>query len=506
MLDGVRGRKVAADRLSARDLNMLFGAIIDASDNAVISTDLHGHIISWNPAAERLYGYSANEAIGRPAEMLFEATRLEPEIMRRISEGETVRMSISRPLGRNPQAADVEIVCTPLRRPSGEVFATSIIARNIALLKKAEARIAVEHQHLQTLLETATDGIHVLDDRGNIVFFSNSFAEMLGYSKEDMARLNVRDWSVTPPERLADPMPRGSEPTVEETQLRRSDGTLIDVEISARCIVLSGTPYIYRSSRDIGRRLRTERDNQQHLAELERVNKELDDFVYIASHDLRSPLRGIDTLAQWILDDDTSVDSRTGERLRTIKARAQRVARLLDDVMKYARAGRGELQSGSTLSGAALIADIAATLQVPAGYRIDTDDSLSGVLVRRMPLEQILHNLIGNAIKHHDKSQGFVRIWVTEQGNRLRFFVADDGPGIPAAYRDSVFDMFSTLKSRDDMEGSGMGLALVRKLVKRLGGECGVMDSEGRGACLWFDWPQMSDTRSDNLPDAAASA
>jgi signal transduction histidine kinase len=312
--------------------------------------------------------------------MLFNATRLEPEIMRRLSAGETVRISVSQPLGKNPQSADVEIVCSPLRRPSGEIFAASIVARNVAQLKRAEAAASRERQQLQT-----------------------------------------------------------------------------------------------------------------RLAELELTNKELDDFVYIASHDLRSPLRGIDTLAQWILDDDTSVDARTGERLRTIKARAQRVTRLLDDVMKYARAGRGEEQSGATLTAAALTADIAATLQVPTGYRIVADDSLGSVLVRRMPLEQVLHNLIGNAIKHHDKNQGYARIWVTEAEGRLRFFVADDGPGIPLAYRDTVFDMFSTLKSRDDLEGSGMGLALVRKLVKRLGGECGVMESEGRGACIWFDWPKTSE-------------
>lgn len=386
MLDGAPGRKSAADRLSARELNTLFGAILDASENAILSIDLDNTIISWNPAAARLFGYTASEALGRPLDMLFNATRLEPEILRRLAQGETVRVSISQPLGKNPESADVEIVCTPLRRPSGETFAASLIAFNVGPLKRAEAAGARERQQLQT-----------------------------------------------------------------------------------------------------------------HLAELERVNKELDDFVYIASHDLRSPLRGIDTLAQWILDDDTSVDARTGERLRTIKARAQRVTRLLDDVMKYARAGRGEEQSGPTLTAAALTAEIAATVQVPTGYRIIVDDSLAGVLVRRMPLEQVLHNLIGNAIKHHDKNQGVARVSVTDQGDRLRFFVVDDGPGIPPAYRDSVFDMFSTLKSRDDLEGSGMGLALVRKLVKRLGGECGVMDSEGRGATLWFDWPKTH--RDDDMSE-----
>jgi PAS domain S-box-containing protein len=358
-----------------------------------------------------------------------------------------------------------------------------------------ETRILAERERaqLRMLLETVTDGIHVLDERGELVYCSRSFAQMLGFTPDEMTRLHVSAWS--PGEDgtdLSATMPSLIEkPSVVETQLRRRDGSLIDVEVGAQSVDLNGLRYVYRSARDLSERKRVDREIRQHVQELERINKELDDFVYVASHDLRSPLRAIKTLAQWIIDDDPSVDPNTRERLQLIQGRAQRMSQLLDDVMVYARAGKtnGPI---TRMSAAALTAEIAVTLQVPDGYRILTDRSLENVMVHRAPLEQVIHNLIGNAIKHHDRNQGSVRIWAVDNGERHRFFVADDGPGIPEQYRESVFDMFTTLKPRDEVEASGMGLALVRKVVSGLGGECGIQASAGRGACLWFDWPKLT--------------
>jgi signal transduction histidine kinase len=129
-------------------------------------------------------------------------------------------------------------------------------------------------------------------------------------------------------------------------------------------------------------------------------------------------------------------------------------------------------------------------VHVPSAFSIRCDASLAGVEVIRAPLEQVLHNLIGNAIKHHDREAGMVAVSVESGGPLLRFSVIDDGPGIPEEYREVVFEMFQTLKPRDEVEGSGMGLALVRKIVGRMGGNCGIAAASGRGAHVWFDWPR----------------
>jgi len=102
----------------------------------------------------------------------------------------------------------------------------------------------------------------------------------------------------------------------------------------------------------------------------------------------------------------------------------------------------------------------------------------------------VFHNLMANALKHHDRAAGTISVTVQELGEHWRFVVEDDGPGIPIEYRQAVFEMFRTLRPRDEVEGSGMGLALVRRIVGRMGGECGIEGPEGRGARFWFDWPR----------------
>jgi PAS domain S-box-containing protein len=346
------------------------------------------------------------------------------------------------------------------------------------------------------LLDALEDGVVSADRRG-IVTSCNAAAErLLGRSAAEAIGRPVRSW-------LATAEPGGAD---ADAILARVLGghtvrlhAAVDLEIAcsplrSRAADVVGLAMVIR---DLGVLKQAERaaaeqraNVQSSLLELQRTNQELDEFVYVASHDLRSPLRAIGSLAQWIIDDDPAIHGKSAERLRVIQTRSRRMMGLLDGVMEYARASRATAPGGPPLPAAALVGEIAMTLQVPAGFRILADPSLEAVAVHRAPLEQVLHNLIGNAIKHHDRAQGTIRLWVADAGDHHRFAVADDGPGIPEAYRASVFEMFSTLKPRDELEGSGMGLALVRKIVSRLGGECGVQASAGRGTTLWFDWPK----------------
>jgi PAS domain S-box-containing protein len=473
--------------------------LLDADDDAVLCLDARGVVTYLNAAAERLSGRPKAAAVGRGLADVLPDVPLDADMLARLAAGDAIRGSLVR---RGPPAeplADLEFHFEPVRAADGSSAAFGLRIRDVAAARAAQTAASRAHARLRALLETATDGIHVLDEHGDLVFFSHSFARMLGYSIEELAGKNVAAWSpFEDVDEFAETIPRLVDAVrVAETQIRRRDGVMLDVEVSTKTVFLNGRGFIYRSARDVGERNRADREIRLHLQELERINKELDEFVYVASHDLRSPLRAIKTLAQWIIDDDPLVDAKTRERLQLIQARTQRMSHLLDDVMIYARAGRKIEWSGPAMSAAALTAEIAVTLQVPSGYRILTDRSMETAMVQRSPLEQVIHNLIGNAIKHHDRNQGSVRLWAVDMEERYRFYVADDGPGIPEIYRESVFEMFTTLRPRDEVEGSGMGLALVRKVVGRVGGQCGIQAAQGRGTCLWFDWPkQLQDAPS----------
>jgi PAS domain S-box-containing protein len=270
---------------------------------------------------------------------------------------------------------------------------------------------------------------------------------------------------------------------------RRKDATEMPIEIGLNPIRTAEGVFTLASIIDITERKRGEMAWRRSNAELAQMNTELDNFVYTASHDLRAPLTGISSIVQWILEDDRALAGESRERLGLIQGRIERTKQLLTDIRDYARAGDNAAPSGTPVSAATLVANVAATAHVPPGFSIRSDPSLEPVQVQRVPLEQVLHNLVSNAIKHHDRPAGSVTVSVEYQVPWLRFSVIDDGPGIPEEYRERVFEMFKTLKPRDEVEGSGMGLALVRKIVGRMGGRCGVDPAAKRGSHFWFEWP-----------------
>ncbi len=329
-----------------------------------------------------------------------------------------------------------------------------------------------------------------LVNRNAEALFGYSRAELIGQPLELLVPQRFRERH---PELVADffaaPRARAMGAGRELFGLRK-DGSEVPIEIGLNPIETSIGLFTLASIIDITERKRTENELRRKNSELEQTNKELDDFVYTASHDLRSPLNGVGSVVQWILQDDATLTTESRDRLALIQGRIERMKRLLNDIRDYARASQSAEPTGAPLPAADLVADVAATSHVPTGFSIRCDPSLGGVHINRVPLEQVLHNLINNAIKHHDRESGIVTVSVDSSGPRLRFSVIDDGPGIPETYREAVFEMFKTLKPRDEVEGSGMGLALVRKIVGRFGGQCGIDAAHCRGTRVWFEWPR----------------
>jgi signal transduction histidine kinase len=164
--------------------------------------------------------------------------------------------------------------------------------------------------------------------------------------------------------------------------------------------------------------------------------------------------------------------------------------RLLGDLLEYARIGRTPEREGiEIVRGDALLNDIIALVSRD-GFTVEIGGGFADIKVRKMPLQQVLMNLIGNAIKHHNSSEGHILVTVEDIGTRYAFAVKDDGPGIPAQYHVRIFKMFQTLRPKDQVEGSGMGLALVRKWVEFLGGTIEIDSAEGQGSTFRFTFPK----------------
>lgn len=252
---------------------------------------------------------------------------------------------------------------------------------------------------------------------------------------------------------------------------------------------------------DITERREMEEALQRQREELVRSNQDLEQFAYVASHDLKAPLRAIEVLVQWLDEDLRDYEGgEVQENLGLLRQRTQRLNRLLDDLLEYSRAGR-RVGSRTTVDTRELVEDIATLLAPPAGMRIEADRSLPTLRAYRAPLEQVLRNLINNAVKHHPRQEGTVRVSAADQGESVLFAVEDDGAGIPEEYAEKVFQMFQTLQPRDEREGSGMGLAIVKRIMDWQGGRIWFHPGPGgKGTVFKFIWNREPDVlESDEM-------
>lgn len=231
---------------------------------------------------------------------------------------------------------------------------------------------------------------------------------------------------------------------------------------------------------------------QERTAQLEHSNRELDQFAYVASHDLKAPLRGIEHLANWLMEDAYAMlPEKSRIHLTTLRERVQRMERLLNDLLAYSRVGR---RDGLTevVDTTALVNDIVALLAPPPGFTIHIVGELPALLTPKTPIEIVLRNLIGNALKHHHAPEvGAVWISARAVDDFVEFCVRDNGPGIDPQYHERIFGIFQTLQPRDQVEGSGIGLALVKKAVEYRGGAIR-LESDGKsGVAFYFTWPKL---------------
>ena len=228
---------------------------------------------------------------------------------------------------------------------------------------------------------------------------------------------------------------------------------------------------------------------KENITLLKRKNQELDQFAHIVSHDLKAPLRGIDNVASWIEEDHaTEISPKLNEYIQIIKGRVLRAENLIRGILSYARVGK-ETQDKEEVSLDQLIDEIAEPLMMKSSLKLIVNAKLPTLYTEKLPLLQIFSNLIGNAVKHHDKENGIVKIYHHDHLMHYEFFVEDDGPGIARNYHNKIFVIFQTLQERDQVESTGVGLAIVKKILDDRSQTIRIT-SDGRGSIFAFTWPK----------------
>ncbi|SHL71288.1 sensor histidine kinase [Hymenobacter psychrotolerans] len=224
---------------------------------------------------------------------------------------------------------------------------------------------------------------------------------------------------------------------------------------------------------------------------LQNRNKELDQFAYVASHDLKAPVRGVLTVLKWIEDElHSELSTKMQQYLGMMKGRLLRLEDLINGLLAYARVGRTE-QKLEEVPVAQLVREVA-DLVVPAGFQVEIPGDMPTFLTDRLSLQQVFTNLMGNAAKYHDKPTGTIRVSCRDIGRCYEFRVQDDGPGIAPEYHEKIFLMFQTLRDRHTAESTGIGLSIVRKIIDEQKGTIHVESAVGQGAAFVFTWPKAA--------------
>jgi PAS domain S-box-containing protein len=499
-LEDITARKLAED--AAKRMSYL----VESAQDAVVAWDTEGSITAWSAGARRLFGYSASEVSGLPVTFNIPASRMLETIQlrERCLRGEKVVSFESERLRKDGRIVEVAGTMSVIRDAAGVIIGASAILRDLTERRKAEAAL----QRLAAVVSSASDAVAALDLRSVVTDWNPAAERLFGWKAEEMVGREVME--VAPAEllpemnRLREEVLAGRRVEGVETRLMRKDGSPVEVRLTVAPIfdprgrIIGSSAIAHditarKRAQERIRRVNAELESRvtERTAELLAANLELDSFNASISHDLRGPLAtlrlSLDLLARLnTLDDE-------GRRLVERSRRsARRMDQLIDDMMQLAKCRAAELRR-ERVDLTALARGIVAELRQREPARRVTFICAEGLSCRadRRLLKAALENLLGNAWKFTGRTRDArIELGVRRDGEETVFFVADNGAGFDMAYAPKLFRSFIRLHSRQEFEGTGIGLSIVRSIVGRHGGRVWASAAVGRGATFFFTLPE----------------
>jgi PAS domain S-box-containing protein len=383
----------------------------------------------------------------------------------------------------------------------------SAINGMLETLEQSQSKLRESEERFRKVFEEGQFGIAISNPEFKFEKVNPAFCHMLGYPPEELAARTFVD--ITHPDHIGQDVEniaklgRG-EIAFYKTEKRyiRRTGEIIWGSLIVSAIRNEEGTLLYHlvMIEDITERKRAEEEVwrlnvelearvQQRTTQLEAMNKELQSFAYVVSHDLKAPLRGISHLADWLAQDYTNMfDEQGKEMLSLLNNRVKRMDNLIDGILEYSRIGR-VMSKDEPLDLDTLLRDVLDTLSPPP-IHVEIAHEFPVIVGDKIRITQVFQNLIGNAIKFMDKPQGEVKIGCADAGAHWQFSVTDNGPGIELRFHEKIFQIFQTLKPRDEQESTGIGLSIVKRIVEFYGGTIWVESDVGKGSTFFFTFPK----------------
>ncbi len=353
-------------------------------------------------------------------------------------------------------------------------------------LIKSEERIRLIFQELSIpiIVSRISDG--------QVLYANPSFASTLGYGLKEILNHSTPDFYNNPNDRrkLLEDLKKCGSLSNYELHSKRKDGTTLWVVLSVQQIDFEKDEAMLVGLIDISERKQIEEDMEQVLKQLEGTNQELKDFAYIVSHDLKAPLRAIGSLSSWIAADYADkFDDDGKEQMKLLLNRVKRMHNLIEGILRYSRLGRSE-EDLTEVDLNQLVTDVIDSISPPENIHIKIISHLPTISCEKTRITQIFQNLLSNGIKYMDKPEGTITISSLDKLDHWEFSVADNGPGIEEKYFDKIFQIFQTLKARDEFESTGVGLTVVKKIIEMYNGTIWLKSKVGEGSVFFFTFPK----------------
>ena len=496
-------RDISVRKNAARVLAQMEGkyaGLLEAAPDAMVVVNQGGEIVLLNLQAEKQFGYRRDELLGQKVTSIIPvgfAERLVADDLR--SAEDALAQEIGTGIELNALRKDgsefpIEIMLSPLESAEGMLITAAI--RDITVRRNAEKHLAQMEGRYRGLLEAAPDAMVVVNQGGEIVLLNLQAEKQFGYRRNEL--LGQKVTNIIPEgfaERLIADGLRSAEDALAqqigtgiELSGRRKDKTEFPIELMLSPLSGAEGTLVTAAIRDISVRNAAEADLLHKVEELNRSNEELGQFAYIASHDLQEPLRMVASYTQLLSRRYAGkLDSDADDFIAYAVDGATRMQRLIQDLLAYSRVGTKGKELLSTSSEEALqhaLSNLRGAIEESGA--LVTHDPLPEVLADEMQLVQLFQNLVGNAIKYQNPGIPKIHIAALNGGKQYRFSVQDNGLGIDPQYFERIFGMFQRLHKREEFAGTGIGLAICKKIVERHGGQISVESQPGIGSTFRF--------------------
>ncbi|MBV9761108.1 MAG: PAS domain S-box protein [Acidobacteriaceae bacterium] len=483
------------ERKRAERAALLLSAIVASSDDAIVSKDLEGVVTSWNKSAEHLFGYTAAEAIGRTiASLIIPSDRQEeePSILARLRKGERIDHFDTMRQRKDGSLVEVSLTVSPVKDSRGVIVGASKIARDITETKRIQKALRESEARFRQLADTMPQIVWTARPDGVFDYYNERWFEFTGFSRAPVENAN---W-----ERILHPT--DLQPTLDAWNAAIASGKPLNIEY--RLLDPRGKHWVWFVGRavpvlspsgSIEKWFGTATNiDDQKLAqdELRSANEDLEQFAFSASHDLQEPLRTIKIYGEILFR--RYADRLDGDALKFMRFMhnsANRMETLVRDLLTYTQVTRLEQPVQVTDANRALrtsLENLSGAI-CESGARITTGP-LPSLSINVTHLHQLFQNLIGNAIKYRNPEQSpAIHITAERRDQSWIFSVADNGIGIDPEYKENIFGLFKRLHNSNEYSGTGIGLAICRRIVDRYHGRVWVESEPGRGSTFFFSLP-----------------